>query len=147
MKKFIVVLFFSAAFAGIAGALTNNVLTYFSGRQEGEAISVEWRSGVEAGIKEYVVERTTSRTEDYKSVGTVKAQGNYASYRYRDTKPMIMMASDAENPTPSQATTDLFKYRLKMVYQKEISYSQAISVTKPSSGVKRTWGMIKEMFH
>ena len=43
--------------------------------------------------------------------------------------------------------SDLNKYRLKIIYDNSISYSQSITVSRPTSGVRRTWGMIKEMFH
>jgi hypothetical protein len=43
---------------------------------------------------------------------------------------------------------DAYKYRLRMnLSDGELSYSETVNVTKPSSGVRRTWGMIKEMFH
>jgi hypothetical protein len=44
--------------------------------------------------------------------------------------------------------SDAFQYRLRInLADGEVSYSNTISVTKPASGVRRTWGMIKEMFH
>jgi hypothetical protein len=127
-----------------AAAVSNSILDYFSGRMEGDAISLEWKSGLEAGLKNYVIERSTAKSSDYQEVSFVKAQGSYATYRYRDVRPSLMPTADGNAPQP---LADLYKYRLKLVYDKEISYSQPISVSRPSSGVKRTWGMIKEMFH
>lgn len=144
MKRLLIIALVLSASFGFAEALTNNVLTYFSGRQDGDAIVLEWKSGVEDGIKSYSVERTSSTEENYKEVGTVRSLGNFATYRFKDTRPSVALQENSEPPEPM---ADVYRYRLKLQYDKEISYSQAISVTKPSAGVKRTWGMIKEMFH
>jgi hypothetical protein len=111
---------------------------------DGEAITLEWKSGLESGLKSYVLERSSSKSSEFEAITTVKAQGSYATYHFKDIRPSLMPTADGQAPQP---LADLFKYRLKLVYDKEISYSQSIAVSKPSAGVKRTWGMIKEMFH
>jgi hypothetical protein len=126
-----------------AAAVSNSILDYFSGRMDGESITLEWKSGLESGLKSYVIERSSPKSSEFEAITTMKAQGSYATYHYKDVRPSLMPAN-GQAPEPM---ADLYKYRLKLVYDKEISYSQSIAVSKPSAGVKRTWGMIKEMFH
>lgn len=144
MKKFAIIASFLVLTVTGAAAVSNSILDYFSGRMEGEAITLEWKSGLESGLKSYVIERSSSKSPDFESITTMKAQGSYATYHYKDVRPSMMPTTDGQGAQP---LADLYKYRLKLIYDKEISYSQAIAVSKPSAGVKRTWGMIKEMFH
>lgn len=147
MKKGLIIVSILLIGATVAQAVSNGVLDYFSGRMEGDAISLEWKSSIETGLKHYVVERTTNKTQDYKEVGTIKALGSFATYRHKDVRPAFNVQAGEMQEFQPEPMADLYKYRLKLIYDKEISYSQTISVSKPSSGVKRTWGMIKEMFH
>lgn len=144
MKKFAIIASVLVLTVTGAAAVSNSILDYFSGRMDGEAITLEWKSGLESGLKNYIIERSSSKSSEFEGITTLKSQGSYATYHYKDVRPSLMPAADGQAPEP---LADLYKYRLKLVYDKEISYSQSISVSKPSAGVKRTWGMIKEMFH
>lgn len=144
MKRSLIIASFLVLTVSVAAAVSNNILDYFSGRMEGESISLEWKSGLESGLKHYIIERSSAKSSDFEDVTVVKSQGSFSTYRFKDVRPSLMPSADGSRPEPM---ADLYKYRLKLVYDKEISYSQQISVSKPSSGVKRTWGMIKEMFH
>jgi len=140
---FIVLLLF-AAFSAYG---VSTVLTYLKGHAATDAIVLEWQSGSEEGVKSYTIERTEVNSTDFKELSTLSSTGNNSSYRYRDAAINSMLQSGGVANNPKTPLADLFKYRLKMNYDKEVvSYSQTISVTRPSSGVKRTWGMIKEMF-
>lgn len=121
------------------------VLTYLKGHTETDAIVLEWQSGSEDGVKSYTVERSDINSSNFQEISTITATGSNSSYRYRDGA--VNQAGNSGTSGGSKVPlADLYKYRLKINYDKEISYSQTISVTRPSSGVKRTWGMIKEMF-
>lgn len=145
MKKPLLILLFLSATLTAYGFST--VLTYLKGHAETDAIVLEWQSGSEDGVKSYVVERAEVNSMDFSELSTIISTGDNSSYRYRDAaiNSIAQIGGTAQNPNVPLA--DLYKYRLKMNYDKEVvSYSQTISVTRPSSGVKRTWGMIKEMF-
>jgi hypothetical protein len=132
--------FSAAAFAFSAG------LEFFNGRTDGETISLEWRSGVEAGLKNYSIERTPVKPQEFQEIGTVAATGPQSTYRFRDVHPNAAAPVGAYGGNAPMS--DMFQYRLRMNFNDGgVSYSQIISVSRPSSGVKRTWGMIKEMFH
>ena len=131
------ILGFGFDYAGMLSSLT--------AKPDRDGITVEWRSDIETGIRNYTVERCDARSEnDFQSAGIVSPAGNYSSYSFHDAHPQQIQA--AGQPMKPQA--DAFKYRVRINFTSgEVSYSQTVSVTKPSSGVKRTWGMIKEMFH
>ena len=144
------VLFFSAALVTVTllGFDYAGGVDSLTARPDGDGITIEWRSQTESGIKSYAIERADVRsTNDFQEAGTVIASGSYSYYKYHDTHIMgIQMAGQSAGTMRPQA--DAYKYRLRMnLASGEISYSQTVNVTRPSSGVRRTWGMIKEMFH
>ncbi len=119
----------------------------FTARPDGDGITLEWHSEVETGITNYMVQRSNAQTPDnFENVGTVTATGNYSYYKFHDSNPSV--AGLAGQSGGAHILSDAFRYRLEInLSSGDISYSQTVSVTKPSSGVRRTWGMIKEMFH
>jgi hypothetical protein len=143
MKKGIFLLLL-AGLSSVAFGFTE-VLTYLKGSTGSDAITLDWQSGTETGVKNYSVERSDIKTNDFKEISTITATGNNSSYHYRDAA----INSAPMNGGGSQHTlpmSDLFKYRIRINYENAVSYSQEIRVMRPSAGVKRTWGMIKEMF-
>jgi hypothetical protein len=143
MKKALF-LFLVFSLTGIAFGFTE-VLTYLKGHPETDAIVLDWQSGVETGIKSYAIERSDIKTNNFSEIGSVTATGNNSTYHYRD----VAVNGAATNNGGSghlSPLSDLYKYRIRLNYDNAVSYSQTIQVTRPSAGVKRTWGMIKEMF-
>lgn len=122
------------------------LLNYLKGRVEADAITLDWQSNNETGVKSYVIERSEINSENYKELGTLTATGSNSSYHYRDVNFSIAQQQSSSNNGGNHTLSELYKYRLKINYGNAISYSQTITVTRPSAGVKRTWGMIKEMF-
>lgn len=119
-------------------------ISYFSARPDGDAVVVEWKSGNEAGVRNYSVERSDVRTNDFSAIGTLSPAGSSTYYKFRDVHVNSIATAQSGGMAP---TADMYKYRVRINYASEVSYSETISVTRPSSGVRRTWGMIKEMFH
>ena len=140
---------FLSVFAAVAafGFDFAGVVDTFTARPDGDGITLDWRSQVESGIKSYAVERSDIRSaNDYQEVGTVLATGSYSSYRFHDGH--LSAAPLAGQTGTLKPLADAYKYRVRInLTDGELSYSQTINVTRPSSGVRRTWGMIKEMFH
>ncbi|MDP4220892.1 MAG: hypothetical protein Q8916_11595 [Bacteroidota bacterium] len=144
MKKALFLLLLLSA-TGVAFGFSE-VLTYLKGTAGTDAITLDWQSGTETGVKSYSIERSDIKTNDFKEIGSVAATGNNSTYRYRDAAingaPMNGSTSNHSN----MPLSDLYKYRIRLNYDNAVSYSQTITVSRPSAGVKRTWGMIKEMF-
>lgn len=145
MKKAFLLLSLLLTLSGVAFGFSE-VLTYLKGRAETDAIALDWQSGTETGIKSYAVERSDIKTSDFKEIGSVTATGNNSTYHYRDIAVNGAPISGSGSSHSNMPLSDLFKYRIRLNYDNAVSYSQTITVTRPSAGVKRTWGMIKEMF-
>ncbi len=142
-KAFFLLLIFSLT--GVAFGFTE-VLTYLKGTPSTDAITLDWQSGIETGIKSYSIERSDIKTSDFKEIGSVSATGNNSTYHYRDVAINGANQNGSTSNHSAMPLGDLFKYRIRLNYDNAVSYSQTINVTKPAAGVKRTWGMIKEMF-
>jgi hypothetical protein len=130
MKKlsFTLLVFFliTTAFAGA-------FIDFISARSEGDNVKVEWKTGEEKDIQEFVIERR-SVNGYFSQLATIQPKGSNSYYYYRD-----------ENAYKSNDF--VFVYRLKIVdSDNSFSYSKEITVSHSVSGVKRTWGSIKAMF-
>ena len=145
MKRLLLTTVFVLLATGIALADYSGVVESFTAHPDGDVVSIDWRSSVENGVKYYAIERSDVKTSDFSQIGTVQAAGNYSSYHFKDTHTSSAQPIGQSGPVTAQS--DLYKYRLRIAYDNALSYSQTVFVTRPSSGVRRTWGMIKEMFH
>jgi len=140
--------FFLLLLASLAGAAYgfSEVLTYLKGSASTDAITLDWQSGTETGVRSYAIERSDAKSNDFREIGSLTAKGNNSSYNYRDAAINGAPISGSASNHGFVPLSDLYKYRLRLNYDNAVSYSQTISVSKPIAGVKRTWGMIKEMF-
>lgn len=120
-------------FAIIATVYAGAYLDYFHGRSEGEDIRLEWKTGEEVNLENFIIERKTPQST-FVEIGSVDPKGSNSYYSYLDKSAYKM--------------TDLiFIYRLKIVDNGgQSSYSNEVTVSHNVSGVKRTWGSIKAMF-
>lgn len=116
-------------------------LQYFSARSTGTAITVEWRANTEDNVLQYDIERAGD-DQVFRFVATIPAKGSGQAYSYTDNEAF----GKQDGPNGAIAKT-YFTYRLKIVNgDKTSSYSNSTGVSHSVSGIKRTWGMIKEMF-
>jgi len=116
-------------------------LQYFSARSSGTTISVEWRANAEDNVIQYEIERAGD-DQVFRFVASVPAKGSNQAYSYVDNEAF----GKQEGANGSIAKT-YFTYRLKIVNaDKTSSYSNSTGVSHSVSSIKRTWGMIKEMF-
>lgn len=115
-------------------------LQYFQAKSNGNSIVVEWKSSGEADIAQYEIERAGS-DKQFRYVATLQAKGSNQSYAYTDDE--AFGKGDGEK----SIAANYFTYRLKIVnLDKNAAYSNTVGVVHNVSGIKRTWGMIKEMF-
>ena len=116
----------------LAGAFIERL----TAKSDGDTITVEWKTGEEANVKVFEVERSVGGTDSFLSVGSVDPKGSNSYYVYVD--------KSAYKPVGS-----IYSYRIKIV-DKDAgvtpSYSNPVSVSHSVSSVKRTWGSIKAMF-
>jgi hypothetical protein len=135
------------AFLSVLGFDFAGGIDSFTAQPDGDGITLNWQSEIETGISRYTIQRENiTSTNDFQDIGTVTPTGNYSYYKFQDTHlTSIAQGGQGGAVTPQ---SDAYKYRLEIdLASGDLSYSTTVSVTKPSSGVRRTWGMIKEMFH
>jgi hypothetical protein len=146
MKKTLIFAGFIALFAALGFDFAGGVDS-LTAQPGSDGITLSWQSEIETGISRYTIQRESiTSTNDFQDVGTVIPTGNYSYYKFLDSH---LSASPLSGQSGNmQALSDAYKYRLEIdLASGDLSYSSTVSVTTPSSGVRRTWGMIKEMFH
>jgi len=123
----IILLLVTSAMALIA------VITEFEAAAvDGQAV-LDWKSGVETGVKSFEVQRSFNNERFY-TIATIEPLGNDHSYRYIDR--------------------DLFKEQVHTYYYRisvkmsdglhQITETNRVVLT--TSGIQQTWGSIKAMF-
>jgi hypothetical protein len=128
-KLFQILLVLSIIGTSLAGAF----MEYFHARSEGESVKLEWKTGEESNVKNFVIERKTQQSS-YVDISTINSKGSNSFYSYVDESIY-------------KSSSYIFTYRLRIVdNDQKISYSSEVSVSPSISGVKRTWGSIKAMF-
>ncbi len=114
---------------------------YLRARSTGSTVILEWRSATEGDLKHYEVERAGD-DQVFRYVTTIAASGSNRGYQYTDDE-----AFGKGDGTDGKIAGTYFTYRLKLVHaDNSVTYSTSAGVSHNVSTVKRTWGMIKEMF-
>ncbi len=122
------------AFLIIATVYAGAYIEYFHARSESDDIRLEWQTGEETNLQNFIIERKTPQGS-YTEIATVPPKGNNSYYTFTDQN--------------AYKTNDMiFVYRLKILDNNNMSsYSADVSVSHSISSVyKRTWGSIKAMF-
>ncbi len=116
---------------------TTVVIDSFTARAQHSSILLEWRVSREEGVARYEVQRANASGDEFRTLGSLDPKGAPATYTYEDR--------DVLRPaTPEQS---VYTYRIKIVGKDgSASYSSTMTVAYNVSTVRRTWGMIKEMF-
>lgn len=137
--RYISVLVFSA----VVMFASDSVISYFNASSNGDRIKVEWRTADETNVQKYELERSC-KNGSYTRVSELEAKGYSSAYSYSDENAL---KESLQKEDAVQSGTTLYTYRIKVVNKdKSATYSNSINVSHTTSGVKRTWGMIKEMF-
>lgn len=120
------------------------VVESFSARSDGRNITVEWRTSRETDVVRFEIERATGTQGDFRKIGTVSATGANSVYRFVDENAYLR---DGSGGGANIQNAGLYGYRLKIVgADDKFTYTNPINVSPTVSSVRRTWGMIKEMF-
>ncbi len=120
---------------------SNNIIQTFKAVSNNEKVNIEWRTQSETNVVRFEIERSASGN-NFKMIGNKKAKGYATNYTFCDSDTFFKTA-----PTNELLSKNAITYRLKIVYKdNSYDYSDEVIVTHSMSSVKRTWGMIKEMF-
>ncbi|MCE2504264.1 MAG: hypothetical protein J4G05_09450 [Chlorobi bacterium] len=134
-------LLFSLAGLMTAGLSTlfgvGNVFRSVKAESQGKEIRIEWKTNSESGFHTFEIERRSNEVPRYRRIGSVAAKGGSESYTFVDNGAFFRTNAEKE-----------FTYRVKAVGSSSLEqYSPPVTVShKVVSSVKRSWGMIKELF-
>ncbi|MHB1686131.1 MAG: hypothetical protein ACYCVH_01970 [Ignavibacteriaceae bacterium] len=117
----------------IATVFASAIVSYFNVSNEGDNIKIEWNTGPETDLKDFVIQRKTIQSPDYTDITTIQPKGSNSYYSYVDRA--------------AYKTNDVFfVYQLKIEDNDgTVSYLEK-PISHSISAVKRTWGSIKAMF-
>ncbi|MEN6512135.1 MAG: hypothetical protein ABFD00_09960 [Chloroherpetonaceae bacterium] len=141
MKRAFLIFFLILCSTLVTVLATNNYLKSFRASSNSADITVEWETIDESQIRNFDIERS-SNNQSFQKIKTIDSKNRPSYYRYVDEEAFL---KDGEDPSTQSAK--IYAYRLKInLNDGTNSYSESISVTHQTSGIRRTWGMIKELF-
>lgn len=134
----IITLVFAVTFVAIAA---QNYISTLNASSDGKNVTVRWTTIDEVGLDRFEIERSNSEGY-FTSIGEDKAKGSPGSYEFVDDNELM---KDSDNESLQNQTQ--YTYRIKIVKKDQsFEYSSTVSVTHNTSSIRKTWGMIKEMF-
>jgi hypothetical protein len=125
------------------GLASDSILQSFTAESSGDNVTVKWTTSDESIIKRFEIERSVG-DQNYKRIHSVIAKGSPSNYSYRDDE--AFMKDDIEY-TPDLQSQNFYSYRIKIIANDNTAtFSDVAYVKHNTSSIRRTWGMIKEMF-
>jgi hypothetical protein len=143
IRRAFILLFITSCVSAVALQLD---ISYFTAKSDGKsAVVVEWKSTSEQGVMQYDIERAGGQDQEFKFIASLSPKGANSTYQYVDADAFMRTNANGEEQKVIAGTT--YKYRLKILSKgAEPAYSSTAIVSHSVSSVRRTWGMIKEMF-
>lgn len=118
-----------------------DIFEYFRASSNGKIINIEWKSINESNISIYEIERSSSK-QPFIRIATIEAKGFANIYKYTDEEAFLR-GDDLEKVLKNNN----FTYRIKVIHKdNSFTYSNTVNVLHNISSIRRTWGMIKELF-
>lgn len=104
---------------------------------KGGEIEIVWKTAGDATFHTYEVERRSNEVPTYRRIGSIVVRGSGGSYSFVDNGAFFRTDADKE-----------FTYRIRAIGNGGVEeYSPPVTVShRVVSSVKRSWGMIKELF-
>jgi hypothetical protein len=138
MKKNIIS-FILLLFTAISLFAGDTILDFLRADSDGKVITVKWKSNIETDVSTYIVERSGTN-QVYEEIDREQAKGFASNYQYIDESAFKI----GDN---QQVTTNTYFYRITILKKDNSKViSNYTSVTHNPSSMRRTWGMLKEMF-
>jgi hypothetical protein len=139
MKRIVLLLVVISAFAiAIAG---DSILDSFKATNSSDIVNIEWRTNSESGVSYFEIERLAA--SGFIAIGNQKANGKASNYKFTDAD---CFTKDSQGSLQSSSVAT---YRLKIIYSSNSrppTYSDEVPVVRNVNSIKRTLGMLKEMF-
>lgn len=121
----------------------DGIVSSFTAKSDGSVITVEWNTVNEIDAVRFDLERSATE-DDFVRLSSEEAKGKPSNYRFIDEKAYIKKSGPNGDEILSN---NVYSYRLKII-RKDNSheFSNVVYVSHNVSSIRRTWGMIKEMF-
>lgn len=134
-SRIYLVLLVGVVAAVAATAQTSNVaFNNCYARVAGDQVVVQWQTSRESSVVAYDVERKGVNESTFKRIGRVAPKGSGVQYSFVDNSAFFRTA-DARQ----------YQYRVRAVGGSDV-YSSIMTVALEIAGVRKSWGMIKELF-
>lgn len=122
------------------------VLNYFNAKTDGRNVTIEWKANNEDRLRFYELERADDNS-NYIKIFRQVAKGNSFNYRFVDEDALKESLGEVNDKINTTQQNKSYSYRLKMLFEDgSTKYSDVTFVSQNVNSVRRTWGMIKEMF-
>jgi hypothetical protein len=141
MKTFIniITLIFAVTFVAIAA---DNYINSLNATSNGKNVTLSWSTVDEDGINLFEAERAGNAGQ-FVYIGEKEAKGMPSSYQLIDDNELMKESQESG----SELSHNEYTYRIKIVFKDgSFEYSNTTVVTHNTSSMRKTWGMIKEMF-
>lgn len=135
MKRVLIILAIVAVASTTLISATTSLFGYIRASLQGEEIAIEWRTTDETGVYNFEIERKSEDVATFRRIGRLDARGGSNTYTFIDKSAFFKSESGK-----------VYTYRLKTVGTGSEQYSPTVTVTHEVSGVRRSLGMIKELF-
>ncbi len=121
---------------------SDGIIKSFSVDSGGDRVTIKWATENENNVKHFEIERSNGNN-NYRKIHTKIANGKASNYSYIDEEA-FMKQDNQSNETFLQ---NVYSYRIKVVNKdNSFSYTDEAYIAHKPSSIRRTWGMIKEMF-
>ncbi len=143
MKYYLIIFFFTITLSLIASDV---FISSFTANSTSNSIVLEWRTTDETGLNKFEIERSI-KGSPFQKVYEEKAKGVPSFYSYEDKETLLKISNEIDKNDPSTLNKNYYIYRIKSVFKNgNAVYSDEVKVNHTVNSIRRTWGMIKEMF-
>lgn len=111
------------------------VFNYVKAMPQGDEVSIQWQTSNEYGVQSFEIERRSEDVNEFRRMGRIDARGAGSTYTYVDDGAFYKSNGNKH-----------FTYRVKAIGTSVQQYSPTITITHDVSGVRKSWGMLKELF-
>jgi len=140
MKRIAFVIFFVLTAIALVFA-SDSVIKSFSAESGGDYVTIKWSTDNEANVKQFEVERSAA-DNNFKKIHQKISVGKSNNYSFIDEEAFMK-----QDNNPELQSQKVYSYRIKIVYKDNShTYTDEAYVAHAPSSIRRTWGMIKEMF-
>lgn len=134
-KRFYVLAGALFAMTSLSVMAMQGLFSYVKATPQGDEIAIQWQTSNEYGVQSFEIERRSDESPEFRRLTRVEPRGAGVMYTYVDDGAFYKSNGSKR-----------FTYRIKAVGPSAQQYSPSISITHEVSSVRKSWGMIKELF-